>query len=104
MAMIQSNNLAYLNWIPVASAESANISISELHTHLNHLPHPAVQHLLRNKSVLGLPDHVDNPTPNVFCEDCVNGKMMHALHTKLAVWAEHPLLWVFSDVHSPLPI
>jgi len=103
-AMIHSNDLAYLNWKPAPAIESANVTIAELHTCLNHLPHLAVRLLVRNRAICRLPDHVAGPTGDVFCEDCVNRKLTWAPHTKLAVQAACPLLHVFSDVHGPLPM
>jgi transposase InsO family protein len=39
-----------------------------------------------------------------FCEDCINGKLSQALHTRPAAQAERPLCQVFSDVHGPVPV
>jgi len=39
-----------------------------------------------------------------FCEDCVNGKLTWALHTKPTTQAEWPLIRIYSDVHGPIPI
>ena len=84
-ATIRSNDLAYLNWKPAPQNESANVSIAELHAHLNHLPLPAVRSLVHNNLVIGLPDRIDNNTNmDVFCEDCINGKLTRAPHTTLA--------------------
>jgi len=46
-AMIRANDLAYLDWKVALRAESANVSMEELHARLNHLPFPAVCHLVR---------------------------------------------------------
>jgi len=103
-ATICSNDLAYLNWRPAPRVESSHVTIAELHARLNHLPHSAVRLLVREKAITGLPDHVTGPTGDVFCEDCVNGKLTRAPHTTLAARAERPLLRVFSYVHGPLPV
>ena len=103
-ATIRSNDLAYLNWRPAPRVESAHVTIDELHARLNHLPHSAVRLLVREKAITGLPDHVTGPTGDVFCEDCVTGRLTRAPHTTLAARAERPLLRVFSDVHGPLPV
>ena len=41
-AMIQVNDLAYLDWRVAPWAKSVNVSMEELHACLNHLPIPAV--------------------------------------------------------------
>jgi len=104
MATMNSSNLAYLDWKPVHSIESANISLAELHTRLNHLPHSAIKCLIHSKALAGLPDRVVNESSDEFCEDCVNGKLTRALHTRLAARAERLLARIFSDVHGPLPV
>ena len=103
-ATIRDNDLAYLDWKPAPTIQSANVTIAELHTRLNHLPHSAVRLLVRNRAVLGLPNQISGPTSDVFCEDCINGRLTRAPHTKLAAQAARPLLRVFSDVHGPLPV
>ena len=103
-ATIQSDDLAYLDWVASPSADRASVTISELHSRLNHLPHSAVRRLLLDKPVNGLPASVAGSSSGDFCEDCVNGKLTRAPHTKLAARAERPLFRVFSDVHGPLPV
>ena len=103
-ATICSNDLAYLDWKPIQTTELAGVSIEELHTRLNHMPHSAIRQLLQSGSVAGVPDRVTEAAPDDFCEDCVNGKLTRAPHTRPATRAEHPLLRVFSDVHGPVPI
>jgi transposase InsO family protein len=103
-ATIHPSDLAYLNWKPVHSIESANISMAELHSRLNHMPCSAIRRLVRTGSLTGLPRNIVSDSEGEFCEDCVNGKLTRAPHTKLAVRAQRPLYRVFSDVHGPLPI
>ena len=103
-ATIRSNDLAYLDWRPAPRVESAHVTIAELDAQLNHLPHLAVRLLVREKAILGLPEHIAGLTGDVFCKDCVNGKLTRAPHTTLAARAERLLLHVFSDVHGPLPV
>jgi len=79
-ATIASNDLAYLDWKPIHSNESANVTITELHARLNHMPFPSVRQLLRNKSIAGIPSHVTISDVSDFCEDCVNGKLTRAPH------------------------
>ncbi len=103
-ATIHPNNLVYLDWKPVHSVESANISMAELHSWLNHMPCSAIQHLVWVGTLAGLPDHVTSSSKGDFCKDCVNGKLTRAPHTKPAAHAEWLLLHIFSDVHGPLPM
>jgi len=103
-ATIQSNDLAYLDWKPIQAVESASVSIEELHARLNHMPHSALRHLVRAGSVAGIPGRVTGTVTDDFCEDCVNGKLTWAPHSKPATRAERPLLRVFSDVHGPIPV
>ena len=103
-ATIRSNDLAYLNWKPIQTIESARVSIEELHARLNHMPHSAIRHLIRTGSIAGIPDHITGTTLEDFCEDCINGKLTRAPHSKPATRAERPLLRVFSDVHGPVPV
>ena len=53
-AMIQANDLAYLDWKVAPQAKSVNVSMEELHARLNHLPFPALCHLVRTGSVNGV--------------------------------------------------
>ena len=99
---IQLNDLAYLDWKPIQAVESASVSIEELHVRLNHMPHLALWHLVRAGSVTGIPGRITGTVTDDFCEDCVNGKLTWAPHSKPATCAERPLLWVFSDVHGPI--
>ena len=102
---IHLNNLAYLDWQPTPCVESTNVLITELHACLNHLPLSAVKSLMCQQSVIGLLHHVDEgSTRDLFCEDCVNSKLTCVPHTTLAASAERPLLHIFSDVHSLLPM
>ena len=79
--------------------------MEELHARLNHTPYPALRNLVRKKSIKGLPTHVAGPRPSgEFCEDCVNGKLTRAPHTKLAARAKEPLARVFTDVHGPIDV
>jgi hypothetical protein len=39
---IRSDDLAYLDWKPVHTIESASISIANLHAHFNHMPYPVI--------------------------------------------------------------
>jgi hypothetical protein len=104
-ATIRSNNLAYLDWKVAPRCEAASVSIEEVHARLNHLPFLAVRRLVRDKSIDGVPDHVvDTKAHDKFCEDCTNGKLSRAPHTKPAAQAERPLRRVFSDVHGPIPV
>ena len=103
MATIREGDLAYLNWKPSPSIESANVSLTELHLRLNHMPRAAIRQLARAGSLNGLPRSIADNTEGDFCEDCVNGKLTRAPHTKPAVRAERPLYRVFSDVHGPVP-
>jgi len=104
-AMIRDNNITYLNWRVDDAVESARITMEQLHARLNHTPYPVLRELVRNKSIEGLPAHVAGPHPgDDFCEDCVNGKLTRAPHSKLAARADEPLARVFTDVHGPLPI
>jgi transposase InsO family protein len=101
---ISLNNLAYMNWKPTREGESTSVSIADLHSRLNHLPYPAIRQLIRARSVSGIPNLVDDPATGTFCEDCVNGKVTQAPHTKPATCAERPLHRIFSDVHGPVPV
>jgi len=101
---MNSNDLAYLDWKPVHSIESANVSLAQLHTQLNHLPRLAIKCLIHSRALAGLPDRIMNDSSDEFCEDCVNGKLTRAPHTRLAACAERPLARIFSDVHGPLPV
>ena len=113
-ATIWSDGLAYLDWKPTHSTESVNVSIAaahspsvsmaDLHAQLNHMPTSAIRRLVHSKSVAGTPDRVTGGSSDDFCEDCVNGKLTRAPHTKLATRAERPLFRVFSDVHGPVPV
>ena len=99
------NDLAYLDWKVILNNKAANVTIEELHVHLNHLPFPAIWQLIRTQAIEGVPNHVMGDTrKDDFCEECVNGKLTRALHTKPTTQAEQPLLWIYSDVHSPIPI
>ena len=90
-ATIRAGDLAYLNWKPSPSIELANVSIAELHSCLNHMPRSAIQRLARTGSLAGLPDNIPDDPDGDFCENCVNGKLTRAPHTKPAARAEHPL-------------
>ena len=103
-ATISPDDLAYVDWCPVRSSESVSVSITDLHARLNHLSFNSLQQLIRGKSVDGIPEHVSASDSDVFCEDCVNGKLTRAPHTKPATRAPRPLFRVFSDVHGPLTI
>ena len=102
-ATIRANDLAYLDWRVAPQAESANVSMEELHARLNHLPFPALRHLIRTRPIDGVPDRVTGTHPEDFCEDCVNGKLTRAPHTRTATRAEAPLQRVYTDVHGPVP-
>ena len=43
---ISLNDLVYLDWKPTPSIESVNVTMAELHTHLNHMPCLAIQWLI----------------------------------------------------------
>ena len=103
-ATIRSNDLAYLDWRPIQTTESTCVSIEELHARLNHIPHSAIRHLIQSGAINGVPDRATGTTTDDFCEDCVNGKLTRAPHSKPAARAERPLLRVFSDVHGPVPV
>ena len=104
-ATIWANDLVYLDWRVAPQAESANVSMEELHMCLNHLPFQAVWHLMQTGSVNGVPKQVTGTWhPNKdFCKDCVNRKLTRAPHTHHAKHAEAPLWQVFTDVHSLVP-
>ena len=114
MATIHNDGLVYLDWKPVRATESANISIAgvatlsismaNLHACLNHMPASAIRQLMQSKSISGIPDCVTGNLVDDFCEDCINGKLTRAPHTKPATQAERPLFRVFSDVHRPVPV
>ena len=59
-ATIRTGDLAYLNWKPSHTVESANVSIAELHSRLNHMPHSAIQQLACSGSLAGLPKVIDD--------------------------------------------
>jgi hypothetical protein len=113
-ATIRGDGLAYLDWKPTRSTESVNISIAgpalsnvsmaELHARLNHTPTSVIRRLILSKSVAGIPNRVLGGSSDDFCEDCVNGKLTRAPHTKPATRADRPLFRVFSDVHGPVPV
>ena len=104
-ATIRSNDLAYLDWGIAPRHEAASVSIEQVHARLNHIPFPAVRQLIRDGSVDGVPDRLAGAEGHDgFCEDCVNGKLSRAPHTKPTTRAERPLYRVFSDVHGPIPI
>lgn len=69
-ATIKSDDLAYLDWRPTHSVDSASISIVDLHTRLNHMPFPSVRQLVRANSIAGIPDHITDTSAGEFCEDC----------------------------------
>jgi hypothetical protein len=98
------NDLAYLDWKPIQAIESASTSIEELHMHLNHMPHLVIQHLIQSRSIAGILDHITGATSGDFCEDCINGKLTWAPHSKPAIRTKRLLLRVFSDVHGPVPV
>ena len=103
-ATIQANDLAYLDWKVAPQAESLNVSMEELHARLNHLPFPALRHLVQTGSVNGVPKRVTGTPPDGdFCEDCVNGKLTRAPHTHPVTHAEAPLQRVYTDVHGLVP-
>lgn len=87
-ATIHTGDLAYLNWKPQPSVESANVSMAELHSRLNHMPHSAIRQLARSDSLTGLPKVTADVSKSDFCEDCINGKLTRAPHTKPAARAE----------------
>jgi transposase InsO family protein len=103
-ATVCSNDLVYLDWKVAPSVESACVSISELHSQLNHMPHSVVQRLVQSRAVSGIPSHIEGTAADDFCEDCVNGKLTRAPHAKPATRAEQLLFWVFLDVHGPVPV
>lgn len=103
-ATIGSDDLAYLDWKPILSSESASVSVAEMHARLNHMPFNSVRQLIRAKSIEGVPDGISTSGGDDFCEDCVNGKLTRAPHTKAATRATRPLSRVFSDVHGPLTV
>ena len=104
-ATIRADNLAYLNWRVDSGFESANVSFEDLHARLNHIPYPYLRRLIRDGSLDGVPAHIAGPHPDgTFCEDCVNGKLTRAPHSKPAARAEEPLARVYTDVHGPVPI
>jgi len=55
-ATIQRSNLAHLDWKVAPRFELANLSITELHARLNHMPFSAIQQLIQSKSIEGLLD------------------------------------------------
>ncbi len=103
-ATITLNDLAYLDWKPTPLIESANVTMSELHMRLNHMPCSAIQHLIQSRALPGLPQSANGDSKGDFCEDCINGKLTRAPHTKPAAHAKQPLFHIFSDVHGPLPV
>jgi transposase InsO family protein len=68
------------------------------------MPNSAIRRLIQTGSIVGILKHVTGTTSDNFCEDCVNGKLTRAPHSKLTNHADHPLFWVFLDVHSPVPV
>ena len=102
--IIGPDDLVYVDWCPVQSSESASVSMADLHARLNHLPFNLLQQLIRGKSVDGIPNHISAPDSDAFCEDCINGKLTRAPHTKSATCAPCLLFCVFSDVHGPLTV
>jgi len=92
-ATMNSNDLAYLDWKLVHSIESAKVSLAELHTRLNHLPRSEIKCLIHSRALAGLPDRVMNDSSDKFCEDCVNGKLTRAPHTRLAACVERLLVY-----------
>jgi len=102
-ATIRPNNLAYLDWEVDQQMESACVSLEEMHARLNHMPYQALWQLVRNGSVGGIPDDItDMQQDDSFCEDCTNGKLTRAPHSKSAVRAQEPLTRVYTDVHGPV--
>jgi hypothetical protein len=110
-ATIRANGLAYLDWRVAPRVESVNVSMEELHAHLNHLPFPEVRRLIRTQPVNGVPDRITGTYPDGdFCEDCVNGKLTRAPHTRPAARATaplqqrvHRLAWPSPNPQSPWP-
>jgi len=68
------------------------------------MPCSAIQQLIQSDAIVGVPDRVTGATSSDFCEDCINGKLTWAPHSKPATRASHPLFRVFSDVHGPVPV
>ena len=61
---------------------------------------------MQSRIIDGLPDRVTdtNTISDNFCEDCINGRLTRAPHSKPAMCMENPLLRVFSDLHGPVPV
>jgi len=103
-ATIRPNNLAYMDWQVEPHTEAACVSLEELHTRLNHMPFGALRRLMKEGSLDGVPDRVDNSWASErFCEDCVSGKLTRAPHTVPVACADVPLFRVYTDVHGLLP-
>ena len=101
---IRVNNLVYMDWRVDSLTESACVSLEELHTWFNHMPFEALQKLVKEGSLDGIPNCVVNShTPESFCKDCISGKLTCAPHTKPVSRADAPLFCVYTDVHGPLP-
>ena len=58
--------------------------MTDLHTQLNHMSFPSICQLIWAKSIDGIPDQVTASTFDDPWEDCVNGKLTWAPHTKPA--------------------
>ena len=80
------------------------MSLEELHAWLNHMPFKALQQLMKEGSLDGIPATMSNSrTTDCFCEDCVSRKLTRAPHTTPVACADVPLFRMYTDVHSLLP-
>ena len=67
--------------------------MEQLHTCLIHTPYPALRKLIWGGSVIGLPAHIEGLRPtDLFCEDCINGKLTRAPHSVLAAHTTEALV------------
>ena len=102
--LICLNNLTYMDWRVEPLTETACVSLEELHTQFNHMPFEALQRLVKEGSLDGMPNCMSNlHTPESFCEDCISGKLTCAPHTKPVSRTDAPLFRMYTDIHSPLP-
>ena len=96
-AMIQANDLVYLDWRVAPWAESTNVSMEELHTCLNHPPFQAVWHLMQSGSVNGVSKQVTGTWhPNEVQTSVVSDELL-TIQTILwedALSGPPPTLWV----------
>ena len=104
-ATIGPDDLAYVDWCPVRSSESASVSMADLHARLNHLPFNSLQQLIHGKSVDSIPDHVSAPDGDAFCEDCINGKRTGCAGGRLRVGraCQLPINAIFAESIVNIP-